>query len=409
MRAAAKRAGVVGLAVSILAATLGVATNRATAPANWTSDELKTIRTLGLRTLAALPPDPSNRFADDPRAARLGRELFFDPRLSSNGKVACATCHLPNKQFQDGLPLGRGVGTTGRRTMSIVGTSYSPWLFWDGRTDSQWSQALGPLESAVEHGGTRTLYASVLAANYRDEYEALFGPLPSLANVPKNAGPNGTSTERAAWNAIDEARRDSITRAFANIGKAIAAFERTIRFAPSRFDEYEASLDSTSRKRAQSDLTANEIAGLKLFIGPAKCVNCHSGALFTDNNFHNVGVIDAPTDSGRAAGIRQALTGEFNCVGKYSDAKPSDCAELTFAVVDGPDLLGAFRTPSLRDVVPRAPYGHSGRFGSLAAVLDHYNRAPRAKLGSSELVPLHLKPMQLRQLEAFLATLSHRP
>jgi cytochrome c peroxidase len=409
MRAAAKRTGVVGLVVSIAAGTLGLAANHASAPGNWTADELKTIRTLGLRTLATLPPDPSNRFADDPRAARLGRALFFDPRLSSNGKVACATCHLPNKQFQDGLPLGRGVGTTGRRTMSIVGTSYSPWLFWDGRTDSQWSQALGPLESAVEHGGTRTLYASVLAANYRDEYEALFGPLPSLANIPRNAGPNGTARERAAWNAIDETRRDSITRAFANIGKAIAAFERTVRFTPSRFDEYETALDSTSAKPAQSVLTPNEVAGLALFIGPAKCVNCHSGALFTDNNFHNVGVIDAPTDSGRAAGIRQVLAAEFNCLGKFSDAKRSECAELTFAVVDSPDLLGAFRTPSLRDVVHRAPFGHSGRFKSLAAVIDHYNRAPRAKLGTSELVPLHLKPVQLRQLESFLATLSPRP
>lgn len=408
MRAAAKRTGVISLVLSIAAGTLGLVTSRARAPAAWTADELKTIRTLGLRTLAALSPDPSNRVADDPRAARLGRALFFDTRLSSNDKVACGTCHLPDKQFQDGLPLGRGVGTTGRRTMSVVGTSYSPWLFWDGRTDSQWSQALGPLESAVEHGGTRALYASVLAANYRDEYEALFGPLPSLANLPRNAGPNGTSAERVAWNAIDEATRDSITRAFANIGKAIAAFERTIRFAPSRFDEYEASLDSASGTRTPAHLSPSEIAGLKLFIGPAKCVNCHSGALFTDNNFHNVGVIDAPTDSGRAAGIRQVLAGEFNCLGKYSDAKRDDCAELNFAVVDSPDLLGAFRTPSLRDVVQRAPYGHSGRFKSLAAVMDHYNRAPRAKLGTSELVPLRLTPTQLRQLEAFLATLSAR-
>jgi cytochrome c peroxidase len=407
-RTAAKRASAIALVISVGAGSLGVVTNRANAPGTWTPEEAKTIQTLALRTLGPLPPDPSNRVANDPRAARLGRAFFFDARFSSNGKVACATCHLPNKQFQDGLPLGRGVGTTGRRTMSIVGTSYSPWLFWDGRTDSQWSQALGPLESAVEHGGTRALYASVLAASYRDEYEALFGPLPSLDNVPRHAGPNGTAAERAAWSAIDSTKRDSITRAFANIGKAIAAFERTIQFAPSRFDEYVASLDSSRASRQHTGLTPNEIAGLKLFIGRAKCVNCHSGPLFTDNTFHNVGITDARPDSGRAVGVRQVLAGEFNCLGRYSDAKGADCAELAFAVVDGPDLVGAFRTPSLRGVVQRPPYGHSGRFKSLATVLDHYNRAPRATFGASELLPLQLTTAQMRELEQFLATLSPR-
>jgi len=408
MKRRAARLALIALVTSIAAGSLGVATRGVGAPVTWTPDELKTIRTLALRSLGPLPPDRSNRFADDPRAARLGRALFFDTRFSSNGKVACATCHLPNKQFQDGLPLGRGVGITGRRTMSIVGTSYSPWFFWDGRSDSQWSQALGPLESAVEHGGTRTLYASVLASDYRGEYEALFGPLPSLENLPRHAGPNGSPSERAAWAAIDTAKRDSITRTFANLGKAIAAFERTLRFSPARFDDYAASLDASGGAPAKARLTASELAGLELFIGRAKCVNCHSGALFTDNAFHNVGVTDASTDSGRTVGVRQALSNEFNCVGKYSDATRDECAELTFAVVDGPDLLGAFRTPSLRGVVQRAPFGHGGRFKSLAAVLDHYNRAPAAKVGTSELVPLQLTPIQLRQLEAFLATLSVR-
>src|SRR5215213_5218109 len=153
----------------------------------WSSEERETLRSLSLASLGPLPADPSNRVADDPRAAALGERLFSDPRLSGNGKVSCATCHLPQREFQDGTPLAHGMGTTARRTMPIAGTAHGAWFFWDGRTDSQWSQALGPLESAVEHGGSRTQYAHTIAAQYRTEYEAVFGPLPSLAGLSTKA------------------------------------------------------------------------------------------------------------------------------------------------------------------------------------------------------------------------------
>src|SRR5690348_5304392 len=100
-RPVAPRVALIALDSSIAAGSLGVARHGVGAPVTWTPDELKTIQTLALRSLGPLPPDRSNRFADDPRAARLGRALFFDTRLSSNGKVACATCHLPERQFQD--------------------------------------------------------------------------------------------------------------------------------------------------------------------------------------------------------------------------------------------------------------------------------------------------------------------
>ena len=180
----------------------------------WSNEDLGTLRSLSISAAGAPPPDPSNRYVDDPRAIALGKRLFFDARLSSNGKVACATCHLPTREFQDGLPLGRGVGITGRRTMTIVGTAYSPWFFWDGRTDSQWSQALGPLESAVEHGGTRTLYAGVVAREYRREYEPLFGPLPSLASVPRSAGPTGNAAER---DGMGRPLRDNTRQRYASV------------------------------------------------------------------------------------------------------------------------------------------------------------------------------------------------
>jgi cytochrome c peroxidase len=167
----------------------------------WTAEEISTLRGLWIGSLNALPPDPSNKVADDQRAVALGQKLFFDTRRSSNGKVACASCHLPARGFQDSRPLGQGIGTTTRRTMPIAGTAYSPWLFWDGRKDSQWAQALGPLESAVEHGGSRTQYAHVIDQHYRAEYEALFGALPDLsdtARYPASAGPVADPTARDA-------------------------------------------------------------------------------------------------------------------------------------------------------------------------------------------------------------------
>ena len=373
----------------------------------WSDEDLGTLRSLSIRAAGPPPPDPSNRFAEDPRAVALGKRLFFDTRLSSNGKVACATCHLPAREFQDGLPLGRGVGVTGRRTMTIVGTAYSPWFFWDGRMDSQWSQALGPLESAVEHGGTRTLYASVVAQGYRREYEQLFGALPSLASLPRSAGPNGNAAERESWAALSDTIRDSVTRVFVNIGKSIAAFERGITYGPSRFDKYVATLTNAT-KPAAARLSSDEVAGLRLFLGRGQCIRCHTGPMLTDNLFHNVGVADrvgANPDSGRATGVRQVIAGEFNCLGRFSDAKKSECGELTFVVKDGAELVQAFRTPSLRNIARRSPYGHAGQFATLARVLDHYNRAPSASAGHSELEPLRLTPTQLRQLEAFLRTL----
>ena len=378
----------------------------------WTAKERETLKSLSLASLGPLPADPSNRFADDARAAALGERLFSDARLSGNGKVSCATCHVPQRDFQDGTPLAHGVGTTGRRTMPIAGTAHGAWFFWDGRTDSQWSQALGPLESAVEHGGSRTQYAHTIAAHYRADYEAVFGPLPSLAGLPAQAGPVADTAWRAAWTRIPAARQGEITRVYANIGKAIAAFERRVGLVPTRFDRYvDAELAGRSHD-GTSSLSDDEVAGLKLFVGKANCVNCHNGALFTDNHFHNTGVptsrvVEAP-DSGRIAGVRKAVSGEFACTSRYSDAKADDCDELRFAVTEGEELVRAFRTPSLRNVASRAPYMHAGQIADLDAVLTHYSNAPRAPFGHSELKPLELSEKERRQIEGFLRSLSAR-
>jgi cytochrome c peroxidase len=378
----------------------------------WSAEEKAALRGLWIGSLGELPPDPSNRVADDLRAVDLGRRLFFDPGLSADGSVACATCHVPAQDFQDGRPLAVGVGTTTRRTMPLAGAAYSPWLFWDGRKDSLWSQALGPLESAVEHGGSRGQYAHLVAEQYRAEYEALFGPLPELADearFPPSAGPVADAAASAAWERMAPADRDSVNQVYANLGKSIAAYERTIMPGPSRFDRYvEAALQGDNAAMREL-FSLDEAAGLRLFVGKGQCINCHNGPLLSNNDFHNTGVPAAPglpEDTGRAEGVRLALADEFNCLGPYSDAAPEDCGELRFAKADDHGMERQFKVPSLRNVAERAPYMHAGQFGSLREVLEHYNEAPAAPAGHSELKPLGLSARELAQLEAFLRSLS---
>src|SRR5215208_1125396 len=265
--------GLAGVAVIVLATAAYLLWPRSA----WNQDEIATLRDLSISSLPPLSPDPSNKVADDERAVTLGQQLFFDTRLSVNGKVACASCHLPEQEFQDGKPLGQGVGTTARRTMPIAGTAYSPWLFWDGRKDSQWAQALGPLESAVEHGGSRTQYAHLIGQQYRSEYEALFGPLPGLARFPASAGPVADPTARAAWETMPATDRDRITRIYANIGKAIAAYERTLVPGAAPFDRYVEALLNNDSAAMRDAMRPEAVAGLRLFVGKAQCINCHNG------------------------------------------------------------------------------------------------------------------------------------
>ena len=397
-----------GLLIVLVAGGLGYIFTR---PA-WTEVELVTLRTLWIGSLPPLEPDPSNQYGDNLAAAEFGKKLFFDTRFSSNGEVACATCHVPEKGFQDGLPLAQGVGVTNRRAMPIAGTAYSPWMFWDGRKDSQWAQALGPLESAVEHGGNRTFYAHLIDEHYRAEYEAIFGELPDLSDqsrFPEAAGPVEDESARAAWEAMSPADQETITQIYVNMGKAIAAYERQIMPTASRFDIYVQAALENDKKTMNSTLTTEELEGLRLFIGPANCTRCHNGPLFTDNSFHNTGVPaveSLPEDTGREQGAQNVLADEFNCLSQYSDAEPDQCDELNFMVSEGHELTRAFKAPSLRNVTSRAPYMHAGQFTTLEAVLDHYNTAPAAPTGHSELEQLNFSETQMNAIIAFLYTLN---
>jgi cytochrome c peroxidase len=294
-----------------------------------------------------------------------------------------------------------------RNAQTIVGVAYHPWFFWDGRKDSLWSQALGPLEATVEHGGDRTMYAHIIAQHYREEYEALFGPLPAdfsdRSRFPPRAGPIQASTVRAAWEAMSAADQDAVTEVFVNMGKAIAAFERRVQPLPARFDTYVEAVLTDDAQAMQHTLTREEIDGLRLFIGKARCITCHSGPLFTDNQFYAIGVPPAAgilPDPGRAQGVAELLQDEFTCLSRWSDADETACTHLTGLSADNEELVGAFRTPTLRNVADTAPYMHAGQMQTLHETLAFFNA------GIPQHPPLQLSATELRHLEAFLRTLS---
>jgi cytochrome c peroxidase len=406
MSRSAKLAASAVAVVAVLLACLSIAAWHRDAD-QWTREERDVLASMQLRRLPPASKDPSNAVEGRPEAIVLGKQLFLDKRLSSNGAVSCASCHDPGKGFQDGLPLGRGTGLGKRRTMPVVGAGYSPWLFWDGRADSLWAQALGPLENPAEHGGTRARYARIVQAFYRERYEAVFGKLPDLPLLPEDASPEGTPAQRRAWDRLPPDTREDVSRIYANLGKAVAAYEKTITLSESRFDRYVGAV-LRGAPDASKLLTRDERQGLRVFIGAGRCVTCHNGPLLTDQQFHNTGVpsrFPSQPDPGRAAVTHLVTKSEFNCLGRFSDALPRQCEELQFMVKDDPLLLGAFKTPSLRNVSLRPPYMHAGQLATLTDVVRHYDSAPRAPTGKSELVKLGLTEADLAHLVQFLRTL----
>lgn len=394
------------LAVTLMLSGSSITTALAADVHMWSDKEVETLRSLWLYSLPPVPKNPSNEFADDPRAAELGKKFFFDTRFSGNNKVSCGTCHRKEYVFTDNLPVAHGMGFTARRTMPLAGMAYMPWLFWDGRKDSLWSQALGPLESTVEHGISRTFCAKIILENYESEYEAVFGPVMEMKAFRRmNARPGLDDPEAyKAWVIIPFDQRSEVNRIYANMGKAIAAYVRTIMPGPARFDRYIEALLKGDRSRMEQVFTEREAAGLRLFIGKAKCTNCHTGPLFTNGDFHNIHVGEKegrPADRGRADGIIQVLSDEFNCLGQYSDAEPRDCAELRFIDTKTEKYAGAFKTPTLRNVAERPPYMHAGQLKTIREVLEFYRSADNPELGHGELTD-----KELEDLEAFLGTLS---
>jgi cytochrome c peroxidase len=373
----------------------------------FSDEEITVLRSLWIGSLPPLPIDPSNAVVDNPQAVQFGKKLFSDTRFSANNKISCATCHKAEVAFSDNKPLAEGIGTSTRRGMPIIGMAYFKWFFWDGRSDSLWSQALGPFENPTEHGITRCRVVLLVIKHYRQEYEEIFGPLPDLSaqNCPEKAAPLlGDPVSLKLWNDMKPGDREAVNRVFSNIGKAIAAFERLILPTPSRFDQYVEALLKGDREKTKTIMSEEEVEGMRLFIGKGNCIKCHSGPLFVDDDFHNIKV-PGGLDKGRAEGMEKVLADEFNCYGKYSDAEPEECVALNAMVADKEKYRDAFKTPTLRNVVERAPYMHSGQFKTIAKVLAFYQYPFDFDL-MLEFGHSALSDKDLEKIEAFLHTLS---
>jgi cytochrome c peroxidase len=275
----------------------------------------------------------------------LGKQLYFDGRLSKSGAISCAFCHNPGTGFADPrqTSIGIGGGVGGRQAPTVYNTALNHLQFWDGRARSLEEQAIGPIQNPIEMGETHENVVRKLGKikGYQQQFRAVFGTEVNLQGI----------------------------------AEAIAAYERTVISTNSSFDKYVAG-DSKAMDEAA-------VRGMALFKGKARCVLCHNGPNFTDNQFHNLGVP-------QAGPLKEDL-------GRYNVTK----AEKDKA---------AFKTPSLRSIIETAPYMHDGALKTLEEVVDFLNAGGGANSNLSPLVkPLNLTPEEKTDLVAFLKALTGEP
>ena len=270
---------------------------------------------------------------------------------------------------------------TPRNAPTIVGAAHNIWLFWDGRKDSQWSQALGSIENPLEHNMPRDRIVAVIHANpdLSRDYVAIFGALP-------------TPDDRDGINRAFAEYRQGDRRLRAENHAGTGEVRPLCRCGPGR----------TANLRRRTNLTLDERQGLHVFISDqlGRCLRCHNGPLFTNEHFHNIGVAEPIRRStladGRIVGVELARADEFNCMGKYSDAAPGDCAELTFARRNSPELRRRLQGADFaKPAEDRALYARGDR-RLLEDVLWHYRTLPNARVGKSELNDLHHQRNRVR-------------
>lgn len=389
----------------------------------FTDDEVRHILNMSPEGGPALPESPSNAVADDPAAAHLGQFLFFEKRLSANGEVSCASCHAPQKGFADAKRLADGIGQTGRHAPTLLNAAFNRWQFWDGRSDTLWSQAWGPLEADVEHGTDRLAIAHLIATTpeYKQAYEAIFGPLPDLSDAqrfPAHGRPipgEPARPEHLAWTAMSVEDQESVMTVVANITKSIAAYERKLISLDADFDRFAQALREQDAD-AIDVLSESARRGLKLYLGEANCVLCHNGALQTNFEFHNLGMGPRAwlgnDDDGRFTGATSVFSDPLNATGAYSSASDWDSPQLTYLRQGEFLQQGAFKTPTLRNITQTAPYMHGGEFETLSEVINFYadlQEDPPVGRRDTLVQPFSVGGSDVADLEAFLETLNGAP
>jgi cytochrome c peroxidase len=339
-----------------------------------------------------LPPVPIP--ADNPQTPEkvaLGKKLFLDKRFSSTKQVACAECHHPEKAFTDsplrtseGIKVGGKALTGTRNAPTVVNAVYFETMFWDGRSPSLEDQSQHPFVNPVEMGlkDHQPILKIVRSdPEYVKAFQQVFG----------KKGPQVTMKE---------------------VMQAIAAFERTQVAGNSAFDRYFYGGDSKALTDAQK-------RGFDLYVNKGRCVSCHvieqTQALFTDNRFHNVGVgiNDIQKDVPDLAGafLQAKATLAQVDVKVLGDKRTSELGR--FAVVREFEGLGAFKTPTLRNVAVTPPYMHDGSLATLRDVVVHYNNGGVTKEGdpvndflSSGIRPLGLTEPEIDDLVSFMEALT---
>lgn len=347
--------------------------------------------------------DPGNALSGRPAAITLGERLFFDPRLSRDGRLACASCHQPQRAFTDGRPRGLGRGQANgpvdapldRNTPSLLDAAQHRWWGWDGTFDSLWSQALQPLLSPREMAAEPARIAALL------QRDPVLACLWRLAHGGPPPTPDADDTDRL----------------LVPLAKSLGAYVASLRSGRTAFDQFrDALVQGDNRAAARYPLAAQR--GLRIFIGRGNCSLCHAGPLFSHGEFGDIGapffVRPGVVDPGRHGGISALLASRHNLLGPHADAPPRgapDPATKTRHLVSQHRNFGEFKVPGLRNVARTAPYLHDGQLPTLDAVLDHYETLSPDRLhadGEQILKPLQLQGSDRSDLLAFLRSLDSR-
>ena len=318
-----------------------------------------------------IEPDATNIYRNNPEAISFGELLFSSPDLSSNGEISCASCHQYENHFTDALAQSKGLDITNRSAPTLIGLQRQRWFNWDGSCDTAWCQAIGPLEKDGEMGSSRIAISRLVFEKHKQEYESIFGPLPSDIN----SWPNSGKPSMEGWSDLSQDVQMESTRIIVNIAKSIDAFEYTLDPPHRRFDEF-LDLYKSDHQKAYDSLTSQERHGLDLFLNEGRCVLCHSGSTLSNGEFHNIGLGERtwlePLDLGRYDGIDILRANEFNSAGQWSDEPTGIKSNRISRLNQKTEQLGQFKTPTLREVNHTGPYMHGGHFDTLEEVLQYY-------------------------------------